>query len=372
MPTYDFQQAAETVAAIAAQHAAETDGGNFPKAALAALAETGLYGLVSATDVGGKGLGLREAAYVVERIARECGSTAMIACMHYSATAVIEAHGPKDVRTAIASGKHLATLAFSEPGSRSQFWASLGTATADGANVRLTGKKSFATSAHHADSYVWSSKPVAGSEMTTLWLVPRTTPGIRIDKNFDGLGLRGNDSAPITAEAAAIPSAARLGGDGEGFGIMMSIVLPWFNVMSCGVSAGLMETLTTRTAAHAGAASFEHAGQRLADLPTIRAFIARMRCETDMIHALLSDTLVAISTGRADATLRVLESKAAAGESASEVADIAMRVCGGSALRKDLAVERVYRDARAAMVMGPTTDVLYDFIGKVACGLPLF
>ena len=370
--SFDFTKSVEGVAAIAAEHAHETDRGNFPTAALKAMADSGLLGLVSSPDVGGKGLGLKEAAFVVERLARECGSTAMITCMHYAATAVIEAHGPKDVRTAIAAGKHLTTLAFSEPGSRSQFWASLGTATAEGNDVRLTGKKSFATSAHHADSYVWSSKPTAGTEMTTLWLVPRNTAGVRVDKNFDGLGLRGNDSAPITAEAAKVPVSARLGGDGEGFGIMMSIVLPWFNVMSCAVSAGLMETMTARTAAHAGAASFEHDGSKLADLPTIRAYVARMRCETDMIHALLADTLTAIGTGRADATLRVLESKAAAGESAAEVADIAMRVCGGSAFRKDLAVERVYRDARAALVMGPTTDVLYDFIGKVACGLPLF
>jgi len=370
--SFDFAKSVEGVAAIAAEHANETDRGNFPVAAMKAMADSGLLGLVSSPDVGGKGFGLKEAAYVVERFARECGSTAMITCMHYSATAVLQAHGPQDVRTAIAAGKHLTTLAFSEPGSRSQFWASLGTATAEGNDVRLTGKKSFATSAHQADSYVWSSKPVAGNELTSLWLVPRTTPGIRVDKNFDGLGLRGNDSAPITAEAAKVPVSARLGGDGEGFGIMMSVVLPWFNVMSCAVSAGLMETMTARTAAHAGTASFEHDGSKLADLPTIRAFVARMRCETDMIHALLADTLVAIGTGRADATLRVLESKAAAGESAAEVADIAMRVCGGSAFRKDLAVERVYRDARAALVMGPTTDVLYDFIGKVACGLPLF
>src|SRR6185295_13433763 len=123
--------------------------------------------------------------------ARECGSTAMVVCMHYCASAVIEQHGPADVRAAIAAGKHLTTLAFSEPGSRSQFWASLGTATADGANVRLSGKKSFVTSAHHADSYVWSSRPLAGSELTTLWLVPRITPGIRVDGSFDGLGLRG-------------------------------------------------------------------------------------------------------------------------------------------------------------------------------------
>jgi alkylation response protein AidB-like acyl-CoA dehydrogenase len=79
-----------------------------------------------------------------------------------------------------------------------------------------------------------------------------------------------------------------------------------------------------------------------------------------------------METGRADAVLRVLESKAAAGELAAEVTDLAMRVCGGAAYRKEVGVERIFRDARASSVMAPTTDVLYDFIGKAVCNLPLF
>ncbi len=198
-------------------------------------------------------------------------------------------HGPLEIRKAIAAGKHLSTLAFSEHGSRSQFWASLGTATADGKDVRLTGKKSFVTSAHHADSYVWSSKPTAGAELTTLWLVPRTTAGLRIEGAFDGLGLRGNDSAPVTAEDARVPVTARLGADGNGFGIMMGTVLPWFNVLSAAASSGLMETAVERTAKHAAATTFAHAGSSVADLPTVRAFVARMRIKTDQTKALNQD-----------------------------------------------------------------------------------
>ena len=52
--------------------------------------------------------------------------------------------------------------------------------------------------------------------------------------------------------------------------------------------------------------------------------------------------------------------------------DLAMRVCGGAAFRKEVGVERIFRDARAAGVMAPTTDILYDFIGKAVCGMPLF
>ena len=371
--TFEYEPHLETIAATAARNAASVDRGEFPTETLRELGDTGLLGLVSAVEVGGKGLGLREAAIVVERIARECGSTAMVMCMHYCATVVIEAHGAVEVRRAIAAGKHLATVALSEAGSRSQFWVPLSTATADGADIKLTARKSFATSASRADSYVWSSKPVAGNELSTLWLVPRSTPGVRVpDMGFDGLGLRGNDSSPIFAENARIPATARLGADGAGFGIMMGTILPWFNVLASAVSVGLMEAATQRTCSHAAGTQFQHAGTSIADLPTIRAYIARMRIKTDQAKTLLDDTVAAIMGARSDAMLRVLESKAAAGEAAAEVTDLAMRVCGGAAFRKEVGVERIFRDARAATVMGPTTDVLYDFIGKAACGLPLF
>ncbi len=371
--TFEYEPLLESIAANAAQRAASVDRGAFPTETLHELGDAGLLGLISAVEVGGKGLGLSAAAAVVERLARECGSTAMVVCMHFCATAVIEAFGPVEIRRAIASGKHLTTLALSEAGSRSQFWVPLSTATPDGSLVKLNARKSFATSAGHADSYVWSSKPVAGGELSTLWLVPRTTTGVRVPPaGFDGLGLRGNDSSPIIAEDARIPATARLGEDGGGFAIMMGTVLPWFNVLAAAVSVGLMQTATQRTCSHATWSQFQHAGSTIADLPTIRAYIARMRIKTDQAQTLLADTLAAIAAGRADATLRVLESKAAAGEAAAEVTDIAMRVCGGAAFRKEVGVERIFRDARAATVMGPTTDVLFDFIGKAACGLPLF
>ncbi|XJC77810.1 acyl-CoA dehydrogenase family protein [Delftia tsuruhatensis] len=63
----------------------------------------------------------------------------------------------------------------------------------------------------------------------------------------------------------------------------------------------------------------------------------------------------------------MLQSKAAAAEAALEVTDIAMRVCGGAAFRKELGIERLFRDARAASVMAPTTDVIYDMLGKGMC-----
>jgi alkylation response protein AidB-like acyl-CoA dehydrogenase len=110
----------------------------------------------------------------------------------------------------------------------------------------------------------------------------------------------------------------------------------------------------------------------LSALPTVRAYLAKARVQADMARALWEDTLAAMEAGRPDTMLRVLQVKAAAGDAALEVVATAMRVCGGAAFRKDVGVDRQFRDAQAASVMGPTSDVLYDFIGKAQVGLPLF
>jgi alkylation response protein AidB-like acyl-CoA dehydrogenase len=347
--------------------------GSFPDRGLSALSAAGLMGAVSAPDVGGLGLGFRGAAAIVGRLAQECGSTAMVTCMHYCGAAVIEAFGPREVREAAASGAHLSTLAFSEAGSRSHFWVPLSTARRDGDRIVLDAQKSWVTAASRASAYVWSSRPVQSDRgMSTLWLVPSGLPGLRVQGPFDGLGLRGNDSSPVAADGVAVAETAMLGEDGKGFDIMMGTVLPMFNVLNAACAVGMMEAAVQRTAQHASAARFGHLESTLADLPTIRSYIAQMRIRTDMARTLLDDTIAALETGRADTMLRVLSCKAAAGEAAIEVLETAMRVCGGAAYRKDLAVERYFRDAHAAGVMGPTTDVLYDFVGKAVCGMNLF
>lgn len=374
LPAY-MAALAPVIADVVAPAASEIDRtGAYPRAALDALGRAGLLGLISAPDVGGGGEGHRAATAVVQSLAEHCGSTAMVVMMHYSGTAVIEAFGPTDVRERIAAGDYVTTLAFSEVGSRSMFWAPMSTATPapEGAGVLLDAEKSWVTSAGEADGYVWSSRPLAGEGASTLWLVPKDSAGLKVGAPFDGLGLRGNASSPMTASAVQVPVSAMLGADGGGFDAMLGVVLPWFLVMNAGVSVGTASAATAKAAVHAAGTRFEHLDQTVADNPVARANVARMRIRTDAAEALLLDTLTALETGRPDATLRVLEVKALAGETAIDVTDLGMRVCGGAGFRKEVGVERNFRDARAASVMAPTTDTLYDFIGRIACGLPLF
>lgn len=360
------------IADVIAPAAAEVDrAGAFPRAGIDALARAGVLGAASAIDVGGGGGGLADVAAIVEQIAGACSSTAMVVLMHFSAVSVLEAHGPRDVREAVAAGRHLSTLAFSEAGTRSHFWAPAGTAVRDGDGVRLDARKSWITAAGEADSYVWSSRPLAADGPMTLWRVPSTASGLSEPGAFDGLGLRGNASRPITADGVVVPADALLGADGAGLDIALSVVLPTFLVGNAAFSVGLAQALVDEAAAHLTRTRLEHLGRSLAEQPTTRAQYAALLTRTAEARAFLADTLTALGTGRADAMLRVLQVKAVAGEAAAEVADGVMRVCGGAAFRRELGVERRFRDALAARVMAPTTDALRDFVGRAALGQPL-
>jgi len=378
---------------VIAPGAASVDvSGSFPADQVSALAKAGLLALTVPAEFGGGGAGPRAAAEVVRELGAVCGSTAMVVTMHYAAVAALAAAGDSGTLTAVAAGTHLSTLAFSETGSRSHFWAPLSTAVAsddgdgDGdTTVRLDASKSWVTSAGHADSYVWSSRPLAvggdggdggvgadgAAGPMTLWLVPAEADGLSVAGAFDGLGLRGNSSAPMTADGLRVPASAMLGADGAGLDLALAAVLPVFLICSAAMSAGLMRRLADETAAHLLKTQLAHLGVSLAQQERPRAQLARLRIEADRAWAHVGATLDALEAGREDALLLVLELKAAAGEAAADAADLALRAGGGAAFRKESVVERLFRDSRAARVMAPTTDALHDFIGRALLGLPL-
>jgi alkylation response protein AidB-like acyl-CoA dehydrogenase len=357
--------------------------GSFPTRAMAELGEAGLLALNVPTSFGGAGLGPRAFAEVNAILAEADPSVAMVYMMHVCASEVIVA-GAKTTRSPVqeaaladmSRGKHLTTLAFSEAGSRSHFWAPLSRASRTAGGVLLNAKKSWVTSAGVADSYVVTtlSPEAKGPTDSTLYLVPKSATGMRVAAPWDGLGLRATASSPMTLEAVEVGDDRRLTEEGGGFAAKLNVVLPWFNLASATVSLGICRAVVAATIAHLKTSKFEHLGNTSLGeaLPTLRQTLAEMQIETDGLAHRIDECVGALENPGPHTMLRVLEVKAAAGETAIRVTSSAMHACGGAAFSKHTSIERYFRDAHAGSVMAPTVDVLREFIGKSLLGIPLF
>jgi alkylation response protein AidB-like acyl-CoA dehydrogenase len=376
------QRIAATAAAIAekdlAPRAAAVDrDAAFPTESIAALGAGGLLGLNVPQAYGGLGEGLRTAAAVIDALAQRCPSTAMVYLMHLCGIACYAAVPDKTgalLRQA-AAGRHLSTLAFSEQGSRSHFWAPISRAASTGNGaVVISAQKSFVTSAGHAQGYVVSTLASGATQPveSTIYLLLKEDDGVSIAGSWRGLGLRGNASAPMTLEAVAAPADRALTAEGKGLDMMLGVVLPLFQVGSAAVGVGIAEAAVQATIAHVTQARFEESNSSLRDLPTLRAQMARMRIETDRARAHLAAVLDSLESPGPATQLMVLEAKASGTEAAAAVTELAMRTCGGAAFAGAHGIERLFRDARAPIVMSPTSDLAYEFIGRALCGLEVF
>jgi len=365
---------------VVARHSAEVDKkGRFPEESIAALGAAGLLGLTVPAELGGLGQGPRAFCVAAEELARSCASTAMVYVMHTSALQAISASKRLAEREAIlraaAKGKHLSTLSLSEKGSRSQFWAPVSKMAAKGDGFVTSAAKSWVTSANFADSYVSSAQaPGAQSPLeSTIYFARTEVAEVRPESAFDGLGLRGNDSSPVSLQDLPVSKQDLISEQGKGADTMLGVILPWFAVGSAAMAHGLCRAAVDATAKHLSSAGFEHTGTQLRDLPQLRARLAQMFVRTEASRALLGRTLGEMEAGEPEAPLFVLSARKAALEAALEVTDLALKACGGAAFsRQATPIERLFRDARAGWVMAPTVDHLDDFIGKALTGLPLF
>jgi alkylation response protein AidB-like acyl-CoA dehydrogenase len=363
-------------ARIAPQAAAVDQDAAFPGQSIGALGERGLLGLTVPAAYGGLGHGLRTMTAVIDVVAQHCPSTAMVYLMHLCGVACYAA-APGKTETLLreaAAGRHLSTLAFSEKGSRSHFWAPVSRATGGDGAVRLNAHKSFVTSAGYADGYVVSTLASGATKPleSTIYLVLRGDAGLTVAGAWRGLGMRGNASAPMALDNVTVGADRALSDPGKGLDMMLGVVLPAFQVGTAAVAVGIAEAAVRATIRHATEARLEHLNSSLAELPTVRAQIARMRIETDRARAHLGAVLDSLETPGPATQLMVLEVKAAATEAAVAVTDLAMRTCGGAAFGGAHGLERLFRDARAPIVMAPTSDQAYDFIGRALCGLEVF
>jgi alkylation response protein AidB-like acyl-CoA dehydrogenase len=343
------------------------------------LRDRGQLGLCVPTEYGGLGAGFADYVRVSEEIGRHCGATALTFNMHVATMlwtgpvadllSMTDEQRDRHERTraelyrGVVEEGRIHSQPFSEgisPGATS------GIATravpVEGGFL-VTGRKIFASLSGAADFYNVTAQ-VEGEDVIRFLGVPATADGVRIEGTWDPLGMRGTVSRTLVMDRAFVPGEHEWLPPGlydqaaERYPFLFMSLAPTY----LGVTRGICDF--TRSYLRGELPGMTTGSRR--DVPQKQDGWAHMQVAFERSRALL---FAAADSATVDPSEEQLAQAWAATfntmETAPEVAAIAVRVCGGQAMLRHLALERMYRDARLGSLMLPwSAEVCLERLGR--------
>ena len=362
----------------------------FPRKNFEALASLGLLGLLVPKEWGGLGENHTCAAMVTETIARYgCASTAMCFTMHQGAVAaaMLRAHDNpalQEVMKRLDKDVFIGTLSYSDPETGSHFWypISSGAERVDD-GWKVLKKASWTTSGGFADWYVLqTTSPDFDGDYSNLSVFLCMGDEVTAEPSkWDGMGLRGNQSGTLLVDNVTIPADRLVGPIGDGAPSNDEAVDPFFMLLSSAVWNGISLGLIDITKRHTTRKTHVDVGMRVADYPTIQDYVGEAVIDTNTSRAFVFQMGKAMddltnncdwSIHKGDVTVLpratvlhwMWQVKFAAAKNVANVSDKMLHACGGTGYKPALGIERYLRDGKAGWVMGPTNEVLRQFVGK--------
>ena len=363
--------AKEEIGPYAAQHDRE---GSFPASSIESLRDAGLLGLRVSTDFGGLGADLVGTCVVVEEISKQCSSTAMCYKMHLeSMEAITLIPSPYQLEKFVkplGMGKIFAAAAGGESrGKNGLDWRPSGQILSpitkkDGIFQLNEVRKSYVTSAGHATHYLMFVQYEGGRTEgpPDLLMIEADEINWQTSGEWDGLGMRGNSSAPMVFNGT-VPEANLLGyGQKEETPpimtkYMMPILILTYGAAYLGIAAGAFELACIE-----GTKKYSSGASRL-DNPINQRRMAEMSARIEGARAFLHTAASMADEKRSSSLLPYLQAKVICSETAVKVTEEIMTMFGGTAFARQLPFERYFRDARAGLVMGVANDQAYESIG---------
>jgi len=351
----------------------------WPEPALRALQAAGLGGLVVPERFGGLGRGLLGLLQVCEVLGAADGSTGLCFGMHCVASACIAAKATPEqaerLLAPIAAGRHLTTLALSEPGTGSHFYLPQAMMTrVEGSTYVLHGDKCFVTNGGHADSYVVSAASADDSAPPghfSLLLVAAEAAGLEWGKPWSGWGMRGNSSRSAALREVRVAGQNRLGQEGDQIWYVFGVVAPYFLVAMAGTYLGIAGRALEEARSHLKRRHYTHTGGSLSEISVLQHRLGTLWANVQRTRQLCHWAASCADRQDPQALPALCAAKAEVARSTVEVTNECMTLMGGSAYGSGTLMQRLLRDARAADVMSPTTDLLYVWLGRALLDLPL-
>lgn len=342
--------------------AAELDRSErFPKEILAELARLGLMGVNLPASLGGAEAGVVAYSLAMMEVARGCASTAVTMAVTNMVGEVIAKFGTEEQRSRyvprLTSGEYVAgSFALSEPEAGSDPGGMRTTARQDGDSWVIDGQKQWITSGSHAGVFVvWArtGDVAAGTKAISCFLVEGGTPGLKVGKKEDKMGLRASDTVSLTFEGVRVPASALLGQLNGGFKIAM-MALDGGRIGIASQALGIANASLDEAVAYAK--DRKQFGQPISAFQGIQWPLADSKTELDAARLLTLRAAWLKESGQPFSKEAAM-AKVYASEAAGRVVDRCLQVHGGYGFVKEFPVERHYRDVRVTRIYEGTSEI---------------
>ncbi len=344
-----------------APHVLEWDENQiFPLDVIKKAGELGIMGAIFPEELGGAGLGYIEYAIIIEELARVDPSVALIVAAHNSlCTNHIYIAGDDEQRRRyipkLAMGEWIGCWSLTEPEAGSDAAGTRSSAIRKDGEWILNGGKTFTTNAHYADVCVAMAVTdrSASQHGISAFILEKGTPGFRVGKKENKLGMRASATGEVVFSDCALPDSQLLGKQGEGF-VDSLRVLDGGRISIAALSVG-----TAQGAFDAALKYSKHRkqfGRFISEFQAIQDKLSNMATSIEAAR-----WLTYCAGARKDSGKRVTKESAMAKLFASEiavtVADQALQIHGGYGFIKDYPVEKFYRDVKLCTIGEGTSEI---------------
>ncbi len=341
----------------------------FPRELYATLTQAGLMGILVPEAYGGAGAGYVACALAVEEIARVDAGAAVTLSVHSMICAAIDKLGSEAQRKAwlpkLASGNVLAGFALTESDAGSDAAQIRARAARDGNAYILNGRKQWCTNGRFSGVVMAMFRTGGeGGKGISAFLVDPQTPGVRVERVTEKLGIHTSDTCDLAFDDARVGREALLGNEGEGLAKALA-TLSGGRIGIAAQATGILEACLD--------ASVQFAKERYAFGKPIAAFegvsfkIARMATDLEAAR-LLTHRAAALADAGEPFALEASEAKLFASTAARRHAADAIQIHGGYGYTTEFPVERYYRDAKITEIYEGTSEVQQLIIARSLLG----
>lgn len=340
----------------------------FPWDIMKAFAQADLFGLIIPEEYGGLGGGIFESAIAIEELAKVCAgiTTTYAACGLGTYPIVLSGseEQKKKYLPDIASGKHLAAFAVTEPNAGSDASKILTTATRDGDCYVLNGTKQWITNGGEAHIYtvIAMTDRSKGARGASAFILEKGDPGFEFGKKEKKMGIRSSATRELIFNDCRIPADRLIAREGQGFIVTMKTFdrsRPGIGASAVGLAQGAIDMAAEY------AKERVQFGRPIISFQAVQHMLADMATQTEAARALVYAVAKYIdSSGTNNVSKEAAMSKFFPSDVAMKVTTDAVQIMGGYGYMRDYPAEKMMRDAKILQIFEGTNQIQRNIVGQ--------